>query len=182
MTEIVATGMANRRRVGVPRMKKYNVKTDMTPMVDLGFLLITFFIITTELSKPSVIKLNMAKDGPAMLLGTSNALTVLLAEHNRVYYYHGDWKKASENNKVYPTNFSVTNGLGKIIREKQKWLDEHGTKEKRNGLMLLIKAGNGASYQNVIDALDEATINMVGKYAVLSAGKEEKDWMEKHKQ
>ena len=182
MTEILAKGVADRRRAGVPRMKRHNVKTDMTPMVDLGFILITFFIITTELSKPSVVKLNMTKDGPPMPLGISNTLTVLLDEHNRVYYYHGDWKKASENNEIYSTNFSVTNGLGKIIREKQRWLDEHGTKEGRKGLMLLIKAGNGASYQNVIDALDEATINIVGKYAVLPADKEEKGWIGRHKQ
>ncbi|HLG38559.1 MAG TPA: hypothetical protein VI461_02785 [Chitinophagaceae bacterium] len=81
----------------------------------------------------------------------------------------------------------MADGIGKVIREKQKWLDEHGTKEgrkaclpARQGLMLLIKAGSGASYQNIIDALDEAAINIVGKYAVLSANKEEKDWMEKN--
>ncbi|MBL7738392.1 MAG: hypothetical protein JNK14_04180 [Chitinophagaceae bacterium] len=45
------------------------------------------------------------------------------------------------------------------------------------GLMLLVKSGPGASYKNVIDALDEATINGVKKYALLSAGKEEEDWM-----
>jgi biopolymer transport protein ExbD len=182
MTEILVTGNADRRKAGVQRMKRHNVKTDMTPMVDLGFLLITFFIITTELSKPSVVKLNMTKNGPPTELGESNALTILLDNQDRVYYYQGDWKNASVKNEIYSTNFSVTEGLGKIIREKQKWLDAKGTKEGRKGLMLLIKAGDGASYQNVIDALDEATINIVGKYAVLSADQEEKDWMEKYKQ
>jgi hypothetical protein len=77
------------------------------------------------------------------------------------------------------TNFLETEGIDQIIREKQKWLDTHGTREGRKGLMLLIKAGEGASYKNVVDSLDEATINMVGKYAVLQADPEEKRWIEK---
>ena len=140
----------------------------MTPMVDLGFLLITFFVFTAELSKPSVVKLNMPKDGPPILLGNSNALTILLDENDLVYYYHRDWKEASATGRVFKTNFSVSNGLGKVIREKQQWLDINEKKEGRNGLMLLIKAGKGASYQNVIDALDEAMINNCKKICTLT--------------
>jgi biopolymer transport protein ExbD len=66
----------------------------MTPMVDLGFLLITFFVITVQLSKPTTVNLNMTKDGPPIDLGNSNALTVLLDEAGRIYYYHGNWKDA----------------------------------------------------------------------------------------
>jgi biopolymer transport protein ExbD len=63
----------------------------MTPMVDLGFLLITFFIITTQLSKPSVVKLNMPKESKySTTVGESNALTFILDKDDRVYYYHGD--------------------------------------------------------------------------------------------
>jgi hypothetical protein len=65
-----------------------------------------------------------------------------------------------------------------VIREKQQWLATHDQKEGRNGLMLLIKAGKGASYENVINALDEVMINIVKKYAVLSAEPDELKWME----
>ena len=160
-------------------MKKHSVRTDMTPMVDLGFLLIAFFVMTTELSKPSVVKLNMPMDGPPMDLGNSNALTVLLDGTDRVYYYNGNWEEASAKNEIYKTNLSVSNGLGKVIREKQKWLDAINKKEGHNGLMLLIKAGKQASYENVIDALDEAMINVVKKYAVLPAEAEESAWIQK---
>jgi len=178
MTEINIAAKG-RRRCGVARAKRHSLKVDMTPMVDLGFLLVTFFVMTVQLSKPSVVELNMTKDGPPMQLGNSNALTILLDKNDRVYYYEGDWKDATEKGKIFQTNFSVNNGLGKVIREKQQWLDTHDQKEGRKGLMLLLKAGNGASYENVINGLDEAMINIVKKYAVLSAGPEEKEWMKK---
>ncbi|MEI9909493.1 MAG: biopolymer transporter ExbD [Bacteroidota bacterium] len=169
----------NRRRVGVARAKRHSLKTDMTPMVDLGFLLITFFVMTVQLSKPSVVDLNMTKDGFPVLLGNSNALTILLDKNDRVYYYEGDWKDASRNEKIFQTNFSANSGLRKVIQEKQQWLDSHDQKEGRKGLMLLIKAGNGSSYENLINSLDEALINVVEKYAVLSAEPDETAWMKK---
>ncbi len=182
MAEILATGIDHRRRAGVKRMKKHSLRTDMTPMVDLGFLLITFFVFTAQLRKPASMKLNMPKDSKdSMTLAQSNALTVLLDGDERIYYYHGDWKKASEKNEIFKTNFSETDGLGKIIREKQQWLDASKEKEKRDGLMLLIKAGNEAPYQKVIDALDEALINSVKKYALVKASPEELEWMTKQR-
>jgi biopolymer transport protein ExbD len=181
MTEITATKSIgiSRRRAGVGRMKRHSVKTDMTPMVDLGFLLIAFFVMTTELNKPTVINLNMPKSGPPTTLGNSNALTILLDNNDRVYYYPGDWKEALANGQVFKTNFSESKGLGKVIREKQKWLDANSKKEVRDGLMLLIKPGNGANYKNVINTLDEALINDVKKYVLLPVEPEETEWMKK---
>jgi biopolymer transport protein ExbD len=184
MTEISVTGNIGngRRRAGVRRMKRHSVKTDMTPMVDLGFLLIAFFVMTTELIKPTVVNLNMPKSGPPMPVGNSNALTILLDDNDRVYYYPGDWKEALANGQVFKTNFSETGGLGKVIREKQKWLEANSKKEGRDGLMLLIKPGKGANYRNVINTLDEALINVVKKYALLPVEPEETEWMKKQNQ
>jgi biopolymer transport protein ExbD len=163
-------------------MKKHSLKTDMTPMVDLGFLLIAFFIMTTELNKPVVTRLNMPHDGPPMSLGMSNALTVLLDDNNTVYYYHGDWEEAVKNKAVIKTTLSVKDGVGKIIREKQQALDQlkavKPDAEGRDGLMLLIKAMTKANYSTVIDVLDEVTINRVRKYALVKAEKEEINYIE----
>lgn len=94
MTELIAAG-DKPRRAGVRRAKKHDLRVDMTPMVDLGFILITFFVMTVELTKPAALALNMPKEGgPPTTLGESNALTVLL-DGEKVYYYHGDWQQAS---------------------------------------------------------------------------------------
>jgi biopolymer transport protein ExbD len=162
------------------RIKKHSLKTDMTPMVDLGFLLISFFVITTEMSQPKVTHLNMPKDGEVTKLGESNALTVLLGSDNNIFYYHGDWEKAAASDKIYQSNFSVAHGLGKIIREKQEQLDISPVNgQGREGMMLLIKPSDEASYNNVIDMLDEALINDVKRYAVVKITSEEKGYMER---
>lgn len=164
-----------RKRAGVRRIVKHRQKVDMTPMVDLGFLLITFFVITTELSKPIVMDLYMPKDGPPLDLGESNALSFLLGKNNTVYYYNGNWEDAKRENEIFATTFSAKDGLRKIINEKQQRLDKtiNKNKEGREGLMLLIKPDKEASYKNVVDLLDEATINVVKKYAVVKLSEEE---------
>lgn len=179
MTEINAIN-AGRRRPGVSRQKKHPLKTDMTPMVDLGFILITFFVMTVQLSKSVAVKLNMPADGSPTPVGESGALTILL-DDDKIYYYHGHWKEAAARKEIYATNFSETSGLGKVIREKQKWLDTHDKKEGRKALMLLIKPGSKASYKRVIDALDETMINAVKKYAILSADPAEAAWLKEHR-
>ncbi|MBN8673240.1 MAG: biopolymer transporter ExbD [Chitinophagales bacterium] len=172
------TPVSAKSRPGVHRVKKHSLRTDMTPMVDLGFLLITFFIFTAELSKPVVTKLVMPTEGGRTTLGESDALTVLLGKNDAVYYYHGNPVKAFAEGKIYKTSFAVDKGIGNIIRDKQKQLANNpASSEGKDGLMLLIKPGEHASYQNVIDMLDEAMINNVKKYALLKQEKEEVDYV-----
>lgn len=156
------------------RMSASSLKIDMTPLVDLGFLLITFFIFTTTLSEPMVTKLYMPKEGDATDLGESNALTLLLSANDKVYCYEGKWNEAIQDQRLQATNFNVQTGVRKIIREKQKRLGA-----KRNDLMLLIKPLEEASYKNVIDALDEAAINDVTRYAIIDPEKSEVEYLDK---
>lgn len=166
-----------RKRRGVIGMIKHNLRVDMTPMVDLGFLLITFFVITTELAKPTAMNLYMPKDGPPTELGASNALSVLL-DKDKIYYYNGDWNEAIKTGGIIETNLSGTADLRKIISEKQQLLDvTQKNKEGRSGLMLLIKPGNDVSYKTVVDVLDETTISMVKKYAIVKQSPDEKTWL-----
>ncbi len=170
-----------RKRSGVQLMVKHNLKIDMTPMVDLGFLLISFFVITTELSKPTAMDLAMTKEGPPMPLAESSALTVLIDKENIIYYYEGKWEEAFRNNKIQQTRLTGTDNIRTIINEKQKKLDAYiKTKEKRDGLMLLIKPGKDANYKTIVDLLDEATINIVKKYAVINQSKQEVDWLKRN--
>ena len=77
-------------------------------------------------------------------------------------------------NKIYETIYSIYEGIGKIIRQKQKEIDDSGKfTDGRRGLMLLIRPTSKSVYKNVIDALDEAVINDVRKYAIVDPAKEE---------
>jgi biopolymer transport protein ExbD len=156
------------QRKGLPRLKRASLRIDMTPMVDLGFLLICFFVITTTMSQPMVTVLHMPKEGPPINIAESKTLTVLLGRDNQLFYYHGNWETAAKSNAVYNTNYSVNNGIGNIIRTKQKMLAlAKAGKEGKKSLILIIKSGKEASYKNLIDVLDEVLINGITVYMVV---------------
>ncbi len=157
-----------------------SLKIDMTPMVDLGFLLISFFVITTQLSQPKAMDLYVHTEGPPTPVGDSYVLTVLLDTDNTIYYYHGDWEKAFLAGAIIKTNYSGKTGLRTVIEEKQKALDLNTkNKEGRNGLMLLIKPARGSTYKNFVDVLDETVICIVKKYAIVPISADEMTWLEK---
>ena len=144
----------------------------MTPMVDLGFLLITFFIFTATLSQPGVTRLIMPNKGTGTDIPESKALTLLL-DGNKIYAYEGRWQQAIANRRIIETDYNLQSGIGNRIRQKQKAL------AKKDDLVVLIKPLTSASYQNIIAALDEMKINNVGKYALLDATPEERSYVEK---
>lgn len=166
-----------RKRAVVRKMIKHYLKVDMTPMVDLGFLLISFFVITTELSKPTVMNLAMPADGPPTDLAKSAALTVL-TKGNSIYYYQGEWEDADMNLKIEPAELSGKNSLRAVIGSMQISLDKNERLKKgRDELMMLIKPGAETSYKTVVDLLDEVTISRVKKYALIKQSSEESEWL-----
>ncbi len=166
-----------RKRAVVRKMIKHYLKVDMTPMVDLGFLLISFFVITTELSKPTVMNLAMPADGPPTDLAKSAALTVL-TKGNSIYYYQGEWEDADMNLKIEPAELSGKNSLRAVIGRMQISLDKNERLKKgRDELMMLIKPGAETSYKTVVDLLDEVTISRVKKYALIKQSSEESEWL-----
>lgn len=164
----MATVITPTENTGTRRRLPRQVRIDMTPMVDLGFLLITFFIFTASMAETKALRLIMPADGEGTKIGQSTVLNALLGADNRIYLYEGDWKDAVKNDKVVKTSYNVYTGAGSLIRAKQKALGDR-TKE----LMLLIKPTEGATYQNIINALDEVTINGVKKYAIVDPSAEE---------
>jgi len=149
--------------------KKQLLRIDMTPMVDLGFLLITFFVFTTTISTPTMTDLYIPKDSrDSTKLGDDLALTLLLDDDNKIYYYNGLFDRAASKNEIFETNYSTYSGIGKIIRQKQKDLGAGGKfQDGKRDMMLLIKPTSQSVYKNVIDALDEVVINDVKKYAIM---------------
>src|SRR5258708_16172827 len=138
----------------------------MTPMVDLGFLLITFFVLTTTWSKAHVTKLNMPAKGDSSVIGNNAALTIIPIAGNKVFYYHGDLAEALRQGNFGTTGYGLNSGIGDIIRQKQTAMD-HYYKGGRQQLMLLIKPSAEASYGNVVSLLDETLINAVTRYALV---------------
>jgi biopolymer transport protein ExbD len=147
---------------GVKKAKKLSTRVDMTPMVDLGFLLITFFIFTSTMSTPSTMDLFMPKDTPNKdeqnKAKESGALTVLLAKDNQVYYYEGQLAVDASNFKS--SSFDPRNGIRQIIQNKKRTTPAED-------LVIVIKPNEEATYKNTVDMLDEMTINEVKRFAMV---------------
>ena len=157
-------------------MTRHNLRVDMTPMVDLGFLLISFFVITTELSRPKAMNLYMPADGPSTPVAESKTITFLAEDNDKLFYYFGEEKDAGTKNPIIPISWDEKNGIGKVISEKQLQLD--GTKEGRNELVVIIKPGKESTYKNVVDLLDEMLIHAVTRYAVVKPGEIDHDFLQ----
>lgn len=161
---------------GVRRSKKLSTRVDLTPMVDLGFLLITFFIFTTTMSKPVVTKLIMpddTKQADPGKVGESSALTVLPIADNKVFYYHGDLNDALKTGAFGITGYSMKDGIGQVIRDKQLAMDRIKPGSRKD-LTLMIKPDATSNYQNVVDIIDEVKINGLKHYALMDITAEEK--------
>jgi len=135
-------------------------------MVDLGFLLITFFMVTTAWTKPKVTNLNMPVDGPPSNIGNNAVLTVVALKDNKIFYYNGDLDQSINERSYGVTTYQQHNGIGDIIRQKQMAMD-HSYKGGRKELMLLLKASSESSYQNIVSLMDEKLINDITRFALL---------------
>ncbi|HRI62468.1 MAG TPA: biopolymer transporter ExbD [Saprospiraceae bacterium] len=169
---------------GKIRSKKMSTRIDFTPMVDLGFLLITFFMLTTTLSKPQVMALVMPDKAPDTNseVPESKILTLLLGANDKIYWYEG-----ISNARLDSTGYGA-GGLRQVILDKmsrvqEKWGVENyrdmKTQTPKNGsyLNVLIKPTTESRYQNLVDALDEMAICRVRYYMILDISTQENDFI-----
>ncbi len=154
-----SSGGGHKKGPGVKKGKKLSTRVDLTPMVDLGFLLITFFVFTTTMSKPTAMSMNEPKDDPANQLKVKNsgAMTILLGKADQVYYYYGELVAETISEQFKSSNFKEIRDL---ISAKKK-------ATPLGDLMYIIKADKEATFKNAIDILDEMTVTAVppGHYA-----------------
>jgi biopolymer transport protein ExbD len=155
-------GGGHKKGPGVKKSKKLSTRVDLTPMVDLGFLLITFFIFTTTMAQPTAMRLFLPKDTDKPeeqnKVKASGALTIMLGKADQVYYYAGD-----DPTKIQATNFKDIRG---IIIDKKKNTDE-------KDFVVVIKPTPDATFKNTVDILDEMSINEVKRYAMVDISADE---------
>ena len=165
-------GGGGKSKGGKVRAKKQSTKIDMTPMVDLAFLLLTFFMLTTTFSKPQTMEIVMpdktdVNEEEQTKVKRSLAMTIVLGEDDKVYYYYG-----SDDAEVAPavevTNFSK-DGIRKVLIDRVRTVPK---------TFVLIKAQHKAKYKNMVDILDEMNITNVETYAIVDYTSGDKEFME----
>ncbi|MCE1199880.1 MAG: biopolymer transporter ExbD [Marinilabiliales bacterium] len=190
MAEIAINHRKGKKR---RRSKRLSTRVDFTPMVDLGFLLITFFMLATTLNKPQTMELALpAKEkipeAERTKVKASKTVTILLDKENALFYYEGtkeneidpplirtNYSTAGLRQYLLKRNFEVMARVRELnVAKEQKKLTEKEyearrseLKKDKNGPIVLIKATEGAVYGNLIDVLDEMAICNIDRYAIL---------------
>jgi biopolymer transport protein ExbD len=153
--------------------KKGAPHIDMTPMVDLGFLLITFFMLSTTFSKPKTMEIikpaKEEKEDDRPPVKKSKTMSILLGENNKAYYYVGTDEEIMKGTlQLDSADFSAT-GIRKAILNRQLQVQEQWG--DKNELIVLIKSMGTAKYKNMVDILDEMNITGTKKYALVDLDK-----------
>jgi biopolymer transport protein ExbD len=149
-------GGGHKKGPGVKKGKKLSTRVDLTPMVDLGFLLITFFIFTTTMSQPTAMRLFLPKDvknpDEQNKVKNSAVITLMLGKNDQIYYYEGDSAAT-----LKATTFKKVRD---IIIDKKRRTDP-------KDFVVVIKPSVDATYKNTVNILDEMTIDGVKRYAMV---------------
>lgn len=193
----IDTGGGGGKKGKKVRGKKQSTRVDFTPMVDLGFLLITFFMLTTSMNKPQTMEINMPVKDKELTeedktkVKASQAMTVLLTKDNKVVYYFVD-EKTGEPGTPQVTNFGKAGIRAVLLNENRmrnarvdsipiykellqtNKIEEKEFREKvaaikayEKGLIVIIKANDDSKYKNLVDILDEMNICNIGRFAIV---------------
>jgi biopolymer transport protein ExbD len=190
MAEIITQNRGQKKK---GRQKKLSTRVDFTPMVDLGFLLITFFMLSTTMNKPQTMDISMpsgdkVEEEEQTQVKESTAVTLLLGKDDKIYYYFGlataeitpelkvtSFAPDGVRNVLLQRNVEVVNQIRQLKTQRaQKSINENEFKKKvievkKNKLapVVMIKSTDEATYENLVDILDEMQICNIARYAII---------------
>ena len=179
---------------GKGKQKKMTIRVDFTPMVDMNMLLITFFMLCTSLSKPQTMEISMPSNDKSITeedqtkVKASRAITLILGGDDRVFYSTGepnyeDYTSLKETTyeadglraMLMGRNADIVAKIKALKAEKleKKFSDEEYNeramkiKDVNTAPVVMIQATDDATYENLVDALDEMQICSISKYAIV---------------
>ena len=177
---------------GVKKAKKLSTRVDMTPMVDLAFLLLTFFVLTATFSKNKAMEITFPAppDKNVEIPPVSNAVTFLLTKDDRIFYYENEFDaKDAPPTVLKEISYAPEgqNGIRDLLKEKNKGafeqmktLDEEREKtnmadstykkrlasinKKNSAVTVILKSDDKAKYRNMVALIDELKVMKITKF------------------
>jgi len=193
------------KKGGKPKPKKHATRVDLTPMVDLGFLLITFFMLTTSMLKPQTMEISVpskdkVEEEEQNKVKASQAITILLGKEDKLYYFSGatvngvapelvetDYSSEGIRKMLVSKNAEVMKNVTQLkldkankkvsVEDYQKKLSEY--KAAKGAPTIIIKASDESSYKNLVDILDEMNICNLARYAIVDITPEDLGMIDK---
>lgn len=173
------SGAQKGKKKGKAHKPKKRPRIDMTPMVDLGFLLLTFFVLTTTMSTPNTMpvvvppKIKDPQEVEPPKIAETKVITLLVGR-NKIYYYTG----TGEDAKLEQTDFSPKTGVRKILLNRRAEVEARYGKDE---MIVIIKMLEEAQYRDFVDILDEIAIIQQKKYALVDITPEEIELIKDYK-
>lgn len=172
MADLHFISSMNRRKGS--RASTTRLAPDMTSMVGLGFLLVTFFLLAGSFTKSSVMQLTMpmkpTENYTGIICGTGSVVTLLLGKNHQVHYYYGPHNGYEEQPELHTTTFEQT-GLRQVLLRQQ---------QQNPRTVVFIKPTADAKYKDMVDALDEMSITNTRKYALVDIETPDIALLQKH--
>ena len=171
MAEIIAPQKSGKRKLQPPRL-------DLTPMVDLGFILITFFIFTTTLVKQQVMKITMpskeSTDKPSVVIEES-VITLIPVKNHNVLWYEGSYKGPG----LVKTD--PLSNVRQVLMEKKQCVARLSASfsAAAHKMYVIIKPNDDCKYADLVQLLDELIIINAPDYTLMDLSPEEKDMLSK---
>lgn len=167
------------KKGGKVRSKKNGGKVDLTAMVDLAFLLITFFMLTTSLNTPQAMDIAMPdknkdqnEQKPEIDIADNRSVTLLLGSDDKIAWYYG--QLASPITPPTVIDYS-SDELRKLLMEKKAQVPQvSGGKD----LIVVIRPSDRSLHRNLVDVLDEIKIVDVSRFMIAKISPDEVDVLE----
>ena len=144
---------------GKRKKKRIPIKIDMTPMVDIAFLLLIFFMVTAVFRTPQALEINLPPKDVQVPVAQSNILTIRVLPGDRIFWNAGE---------TDPNRVSL-NALAPVLRTEST---------KNTKLVVLIKIDREAEFKHMVDIIDELDIAGVTRFAMAPLSEEEKKEVE----
>lgn len=129
------------------KLRRISIRIDMTPMVDVAFLLLTFFIMTTTMNRPQTMEINLPPSNTNVEVAESNLLTLLVKEDGSIYYNVG---------VELPARIQFKELRGMLLQKSQQ----------NPKLITLIKIDRKGKYTMMVDVMDELNLANITRFSL----------------
>lgn len=178
MAELNQDSGGGKKKGGKIRSKKQGGRVDLTAMVDLAFLLITFFMLTTSLNKPNAMDVTVPDKNEEDLedrleVADDRTTTILLAGNNKIVWYSGLFDNPIEGPETVDYG---AEGIRKVLLRKLVEVPQR----TGDDLIVVIRPSDDATHKNLVDILDEMKIVDAQKYSLGTILDIESEFLRQH--
>lgn len=159
MADVDLSQSRGKQKHSKKKKRRIGVKNDMTPMVDVAFLLLTFFMLTTTMAKPQTMEINLPPGDANVEVAESNLLTLRVVPDSKgkdtlaIYYNIGVDKPV----RIEGSRTKAITALGKLLAEQNK---------ANPKLITLLKIDKKAKYEDMVNIIDDFNLADITRFSL----------------